>query len=221
MKTTIAILIVSFILSVTIAAQQTPDFSTVKSEKGMMVLNNNKVQPFSFLVSGKNPTGRQNDDGSLLVGTDSGVIVVYFVRSVDFLAKKKTDTAVETLIVHRDHDISTQEKAWKAKLNDLEKGESFVKMHDLSNKLFPTKLAPTLYWLYTAPKPDNTDRTLYQTVLLGDQVLMLGAVFEKITKADEVRSFLTQTLESITLLPIQKQTTPAGKKIVKPKALKR
>ena len=191
-----------FTFGLPITAQQ-PDFQTVKTEKGMMVLNNNKVQPFSFLVPGSDPNGKQDVDGSLVISTNLGVAVVYFVKTNDFLDKKKTYTEAEKLAAHRDWDIARQEKAWKAKLKDLEKGESFVKVFNLTNNLFPTKLVPTVNWLYTEPKPGNTDRTLYQTVLIGDVVIMLGAVFPTTIKTEEVRTFFNQTLESISILPPQ------------------
>ena len=208
-----------FVLSVAIIAQ-TPDFQTIKTAKGMMVLNNSKVQPFSFLVPGDNATGSQNDDGSLIVKTDTGVAYVYFVKTSAFLDNKKAYTEAETLAAHRDWDIAAQEKAWKAKLNGLEKGESFIKVYDLTNKLFPTNLIPTVNWLYTAPKPGNTDRTIYQTVLLGDTLLMLGAVFPANTKPEQVRTFFKQTLESITLLPPQTIVkTKAVRKTIKRKRI--
>ncbi len=199
----ILILAIAILLGLTLpsAAQNAPDFTTVKTEKGMMVLNNSKAQAFSFLVPGKNPSGQQDDDGSLVISTDTGVAVIYFVKTSTFLDKKKTYTEAETLAAHRDWDIAAQEKAWKAKLIDLQKGESFVKVANLTNNLFPTKLLPTISWIYTTPKPNNTDRTLYQTVVLGDTVLMLAAVFPTDIKPEEVRTFFTQTLESISLLP--------------------
>ncbi len=190
--------------SLTGVAQQTADFSTVKTEKGMMVLNNNKTQPFSFLVPGKDPNGRQNDDGSLVISTDSGAVVVYFVKTATFLDKKKAYTEAETLDAHRDWDIEAQEMAWKSKLISLEKGAGFVKVFNLTNKLFPTKLLPTVNWIYSAPKPGNTDRTLYQTVVLDDTILMLAAVFPTSVPPEEVRAFFTKTLESLTLLPTPK-----------------
>ena len=203
------------ILGLSVEGQRTPDFSTVKTDKGMMVLNNSKAQAFSFLVPGKSPSGQQNDDGSLVVSTDTGVAVIYFVKTSIFLDKKKSYTEAETLAAHREWDIAAQEKAWKAKLIDLQKGESFVKVANLTNKLFPTKLLPTITWIYTTPKPNNTDRTLYQTVVLGDTVLMLAAVFPTDIKPEEVRTFFKQTLESITLLPTQKPTAKPKPKPVK------
>lgn len=220
MRTVVTILFACFIFNFTADAQQTPDFSTVKTEKGMMVIHNSKAQPFSFLVPGKDPNGRQNDDGSLLIGTGSGAIFVYFVKTSNFLDKKKIYTEAETLAAHRDSDIATQEKAWKTKLKDLEKGESFVKVFNLTNNLSPTKLAPTVNWIFTVPKPGNTDRTLHQTVLLGDTVLMLGAVFPTSVNPGEVRAFFTKILESITLLLPQKPTAIPIKVQVKRKVRK-
>jgi hypothetical protein len=148
-------------------------------------------------------------------------VFVYFVSGRDFVDQAKPRTDAEKLIIHREKDISMQEQAWKAKLKDLKKTESFVKFHDLANKNFPTKVAPTVSWLYTAPKPDNTDRTLYQTVLIGDTVVMLGTVFEKTIEPGEVRSFFSRILESVTLLPPQKQATPPIQKPGKRTAAKR
>ena len=216
MKVLILAIASMLILYLPVTAQQ-PDFTTVKTEKGMMVLNNSKAQAFSFLVPGKNPSGQQDDDGSLVISTDTGVAVIYFVKTSTFLGKKKTYTEAETLAAHRDWDIAAQEKAWKAKLIDLQKGESFVEVFNLTNKIFPTKLLPTINWIYTTPKPGNTDRTLYQTVVLGDTILMLAAVFPTDIKPEEVRIFFKQTLESLTLLPPQSTTI---KKVVK-KPLKR
>ena len=69
MKVIIVALFTCSVLSFAVAAQVVPDFSTVKTEKGMMVLNNNKVQPFSFLVPGSDPNGKQDVDGSLVIST--------------------------------------------------------------------------------------------------------------------------------------------------------
>ena len=205
--------VILFVFTVAATAQQTPDFSTVKTEKGMMVLNNNQVQPFSFLVAGKNPNARQNDDGSLQIATDSGSLIVYFIKTSAFLDKKKSYNEAETLAAHRVWDVAAQENAWQAKLKNLDKGENFVKIFNLTNSLFPTKTISTVYWSYNAPRLDNLNRTLYQTVLIGDLILMLGTVFDQSVKPEEVRTFFTQTLESLTILPAQKQTAAPKKKV--------
>ena len=214
MQSAILILTVLLFCDAAITAQQ-PDFSTVKTDKGMMVLNSLRAQPFSFLVPGKNPAGTQNKDGSLTITTDAGIVVVYFIKTTDILDKKKSYTDVETLAAHRDLDIATQESAWKAKLIGLEKGEGFITVSNLTNRLFPTKLIPSVNWLYSAPKPGNTNRSFYQTVVLGDTVLMLGAVVPGAVNLSEVRSFFDQILGSITLLPPQQTVTAARPKPAK------
>jgi hypothetical protein len=216
MKNLTIVLIAIFALCLPILAQ-TPDFQTVKTEKGMMVLNNNKVQAFSFLVAGSNPSGKQNDDGSLFIKTDSGGLYVHFVKTKDFLGTKKVTDELEILKAQREWDVANEEKAWKAKLNVDVDGVAFVKIFNLQNNLFPTKTISTVYWSFPAPDPENPNRSLYQTVLLGDVVLMIRTNLDKSVKVEEVRAFFKQILESITLLPSQKQTVPPKKKPLKGK----
>ncbi len=210
-----------FVLILAVSAQRTPDFQTVKTEKGMAVFNYNQAQAFSFLVAGNNPEGKQNDDGSLLIKTDSGALYVYFAKTSDFLDKKKTYNELETLNAHRDQDILTQEKALQVKFDVDVKSESFIKVFNLTNNVFPTKLINTVYWSYKTPNSDNPGRALYQTVLIGDLILMLGTVFDQSVKTAEVQDFFKQTLESITLLPPQKQEVKPKRKRSKEKGKER
>lgn len=212
-------LFTTLFLSLNIFAQ-TPDFQTVKTEKGMMVLNNNKVQPFSFLVAGNNPNGKQNDDGSLFIQTDSGGLYVHFIKTKDFLGTKKLTDELEILKAHRDWDVANEEKAWKAKLNLEVNSANFIKVFNLQNNLFPTKMISTVYWAFPAPNPENPNRSLYQTVLLGDTVLMIRTGFDKSVNIEEVRDFFKKTLESISLLPPQKQLVASKKKVANSKPKK-
>lgn len=208
MKNIIFVLVLCLFLNSFVIAQKqsTPDFSTVKTEKGMMVVNNNPSQPFSFLVAGKNPTGAQKDDGSLLVETESNGVIVYFIKTKDFLAAQKLTNETEILKAHRDWDIAVQEKAWKSKLNVDLKEFSLLTVFDLRNQIFPNKTIPTAYWSYPSPSAETPNRSFYQTILMGDLILMLGAVADKSVKIEEVRAFLKEIFETVTLLPAQKVT---------------
>lgn len=216
MKKLLLILTTIFFISLPIVAQ-TPDFQTVKTEKGMMILNNSKVQPFSFLVAGQNPNGKQNDDGSLFIKTDSGALFVHFVKTKDVPVTEKMTDELRILKAHRDWDVANEEKAWKAKLNVDVNGITFIQVFNLQNKLLPTKTISTVYWGFPAPNPENPNRSFYQTVLLGDVVLMIRTNFDKSIQKEEIRAFFKQTLESITLLPLQKQAITPKKKPVKKK----
>jgi hypothetical protein len=190
---------------------QTPDFQTVKTEKGMMVLNNNKAQPFSFLVAGNNPQGEQNNDGSLSIRTDSNGVTVHFIKTADFLETKKTYSVDETLKAHKAWDIATQENAGKEKLPILAEGFDFISIFDLTNNLFPNKTINSYYWSYTVAESQN--RVFYQTVLLGDLVLMLGTGFDESVKTEDIRLVFREIFKTITLLPQQKA-------VAKPKKIK-
>ena len=220
MKKLLLILTTLFIFSLPIAAQ-IPDFQTVKTEKGMMILNNGKVQPFSFLVAGSNPNGEQNDDGSLFIKTDSGGLYVHFIKTKDFLGTKNLTDELEILKAQRDWDVANEEKGWKTKLNVDVNSNTFIKVFNLQNNLFPTKLISSVYWSFPAPNPENPNRSLYQTVLLSDVVLMIRTNFDKSVKIEEVRAFFKETLESITLLPPQKQPVTPKKKPLKSKIKKK
>ncbi len=211
MRTLTIIFIAIFAFSWSITAQ-TPHFQTVKTEKGMMILNNNKVQAFSFLVVGNNPKGEQKNDGSLFIQTDNGGLFVHFIKTKEFLGTKNITDELEILKTHREWDVANEEKAWKAKLNVDIDGFTFVKIFNLQNNLFPTKTISSVYWSFPAPNPENPNRSLYQTVSLGDVVLMIRTNFDKSVKIEEVRAFFKQTLESITLLPPQKQQITPKKK---------
>ena len=178
MKTILLTIIATIILSISVFGQ-TPDFQTVKTEKGMMILNNSKVQPFSFLVAGQNPNGKQNDDGSLFIKTDSGALFVHFVKTKDVPVTEKIIDELRILKAHRDWDVANEEKAWKAKLNVDVDSVTFIKVFNLQNNLFPAKMISSVYWGFSAPNPENPSRSLYQTVLLGDVVLMIQTGFTK------------------------------------------
>ena len=97
-------------------AQKTPDFQTVKTAKGLMVIYRNQPQAFAFLV----PQGYQNaepdSENSLLIGTDSEVLseglLVYFVKKSKTLDKKKTSDDLETLSDYRAANLATLEKVF-------------------------------------------------------------------------------------------------------------
>jgi hypothetical protein len=202
---------------------QTPDFQTVKTEKGLMVLNRNPTQSFSFLVAGSNPKDRQNSDGSLSVATDDGGFELYFINVKDFLGTKKPTNEAEILQAHQDWDIAKEENAWTNKLKvatklEVEKFANFVTIKNLQNQLFPTKTISTLSWSYTMP--NSSDKYFNQTVLMGDLVVMFTVGYEKSVNVEIITSFFKQTLESITLLPPQKQTVTPKKKVTKDKVKK-
>jgi hypothetical protein len=217
MKHLTIILTAIFIFALPIFAQdQQPDFQTVKTAKGMMVMNNNRAQSFAFLVAGSNPEGKQNQDGSLLIQTDTGAVIVYFVKTSTFLDPKKITKPNEILYAHREQDIANQETLSKTKLNVDVQGFAMVKVFKMTDGIQKNQNIPSYYWSYTSS--NSTNRAYYQTVLMGDQVLMLGTVFDSSVKTEEVRDFFTRTLESLTLLPPQKakaapkKTSSKGKK---------
>ena len=203
---------------------QTSDFQTVKTEDGMIVVNNNKSQRFSFLVAGANPQSEQSEDGSLLIITDSPVLaealLIFCAKKSDFLDKKKSYNDGEILTVYRNLNAAKLEAIYKTKVEFDVDIKSFVKVSNLTNNIFPTKLLPTFYWSYIAPTPQNTDRTLFQTVVIGNQVLVIGNSFPASIKLEQVKAFFKQTFESIALLPAKQATITPKKKITNKKAKK-
>lgn len=222
MKKILLVLTTLFIFSLPILAQ-TPDFQTIKTDKGLMVLNRNPTQAFSFLVAGSNPKDSQNADGSLSVATDNGGFELYFVKAKDFLGTKKLTDEVEILKAHQDWDIAKEENAWTTKLNvatkfEVEKFANFVTVKNLQNQLFPSKIISTLYWSYNPP--NTTSKFFNQTVLMGDVIVMFSAGYEKGFNVEIIKSFFKETLQSITLLPPQKQAVTPKKKVTKGKVKK-
>ncbi len=206
------------VLALTSAAQVTPDFQTVKTAKGLLVLNNNAAQPFTLLVPGGNPTASQNNDGSLQISTDFNGLVVYFVKTKEFLGTKKITDESEILKAHRDWDIAAQETLWKAKLNVAAGELSLLTIYNPPNNPIPGKNIATLYWSYPSPNATNTNQTYFQTVLVGDLVLMIGTGFDDTVKVEQIRDIFKTVFETLTLLPVQKNI-PA-KKVIKPKKKK-
>ena len=176
----------------------------IKTEKGMAVFYLKQPQAFSLLVAGKDPTGSQNKDGSLLIQTDTNGVTVNFIKTAEFLDKKKSYTENETLQAYKLWDIANKEAAWKTKLASISDGVGFVKVFNLTNNVFPTKLVGSAYWGYTID--ETAVRSFYQAVLLGDVVLEIGTTFTESVKVEEVRASIKTILESITLLPPQKIT---------------
>lgn len=177
------------------------DTQTVKSAEGLILVRNDKVQRFSFFVPGKNPVDKQMDDGSIQIVTDGGGLAAYFVKTSKFLDTKKTINRLKILDAHRGFDIAAEEKILQTKLQTAS-GAEFVQINDLTNTVFPKKVVPSLYWSYSPPGSDGV--VLYQTMLLGDTVLMLRTVFPKTIKIEEVRGFFKKVLESVALLPVRK-----------------
>lgn len=179
------------------AFAQTPDFQTVKSADGLIFVNNNKVQRFSFFVAGKNPTERQNEDGSFLLETEDGGVYAYFVKTSEFLDPKKPVDRANILEAQRDRDVEMEEKTQQTKLN-VTKGADFISIKDVTNPLFPEKVVPSIFWHYS---PDGELVVLYQSVLIGETVLMLRIVFPKTIEVEKPRGFLRNILKSVMLLP--------------------
>lgn len=224
MKKLLLIITSLFVFGLPMAAQIPPDFQMVETEDGMIVVNNNKSQRFSFLVAGANPAGEQSDDGSVSIITDSPVLaealLVFCVKKSDFLNNKKTFNEVETLAAYRDLNVAKLERIFKAKVDVDVDVKSFASVSDLTNNMFPTKLIPTFYWSYIAPTPQNTARTLFQTVVIGDRVLVVGNSFPESIKLEQVKAFFKQTFESIALLPAKQQTVTPKKKVTRSKSRK-
>ncbi len=216
-------LLTILVLSLTILTQ-TPDFQMVKTPDGMIIVNNNKSQRFSFLVAGKNPKGELSDDGSLLVVTDepalAEALLIFCVSKSDFPDNVKISDELEMLSVYRQFNVLKLEQIYQAKVNVDVESKGFVNISNLTNKLFPTKLIPTFYWSYVAPTPENTLRSLFQTVVIGDRVLVIATVFPESIKLEQVKLFFKETFESIALLPPQKQAVTPTKKSLKKKAKK-
>jgi hypothetical protein len=99
MKNIVIVFLTIILLSAAVSAQeyQTPDFLTVKTAKGMMVVNNNKPKPFAFLIAGKEITAQQMENGSLLFTVDGRVLNVVFVKTSEFLGDKKDADEAEIL----------------------------------------------------------------------------------------------------------------------------
>jgi len=216
----LAILIAIMLLfAVAAMAQVAGDFQTVATEDGMIVVDNNKAQRFSFLVAGKNPQRGAFEGESFLVSTDNAALseslLIFFAKNSSFLDKTKTYTEAEILTAHRDKSIAGLEKAYGSMPVVDEKTMGFVKVLNPANKTFPTKLISTFTWSYLSPVPGNTDRAIFQTVAIGDGVLTLGTVFKNSIKPETVRAFFTQTLESLALLPPHK---PVASPKSKPKS---
>jgi hypothetical protein len=224
MKTLTIIFIAIFALCLPIAAQSTPDFQMVKTEDGMIVVNNNKSQRFSFLVAGANPKGEQSDDGSVMVITDSPdlaeAMLIFCVKKSDFPQNSKIADEVEMLTTYRRLNVAKLEQIYQAKVNVDVDMKSFVTVSNLTNKLFPTKLIPTFYWSYIAPTPQNTIRSLFQSVVIGDQVLVIATAFPESIKLEQVKKIFKQTFESIALLSDKQPTVTPKKKITKNKTKK-
>ena len=54
----------------------------------------------------------------------------------------------------------------------------------------------TYYWSYAEQDVNNPSRSLYQNVVFGDLILILGMVFGNSVKLKEIRSFFKETLQS-------------------------
>lgn len=191
------------------ATAQTPDTQTVQSADGVILIRNDKIQRFSLFVAGKNSSVRQTADGSISIDTDEGGLYAYFVKTTEFLDAKNPIDRAKILEAHRDRNLETEEKAQQTEL-DATKGADFIAVKDVTNPLFPEKVVPSLYWHFSPPGSDAA--VLYQTVLLGDTVLMLRTVFPKTVKTEEVRAYFKKVLESVALLPPAKKTPVAPKK---------
>lgn len=217
MKKLLFIITSLFIFSLPIAAQTTPDFQMVATEDGMVVVNNNKSQRFSFLVAGANPRGQQGDNGSIQIMTDSPVLtealLFFCVKKSDFLDNKKTYNDVETLTAFRELNGANLEKIFKAKVDIDVDVKSFVTVSDLTNNMFPTKLLSTFFWSYVAPTPQNTDRSLFQAVVIGDQVFVIVSAFPESIKPEQVKAIFKKTLESIAFLPAKPQPVTPKRKV--------
>lgn len=201
MKKYLSIITIILLLSLNLAAQVTrePEISMIKTNKGMAVFSRVPPQPFSFLVAGKNPQSSQNSDGGFRISTDEDGLYFYFVKTSDFLDAKRQYKTSEILTIQRQNDIAAQEKSLKKELHVNTTGEGKVTVDDLRKGLNEKAELETVYWSYQLPVGEN--RVLYQSVVLGDLVLMIGTAFDSSVKVEDIRSIFTRTLESITLLP--------------------
>lgn len=215
--TIIFITIFTFILPIT--AQTPNDFQMSPTKDGMIIVNNNKTQRFSFLVAGANPQWQFGDDGSLGVITQSPSysqpIMISCVPKEDFPDDAKLSDDVEMLSLYRQLNLFKVEQTFQAKVNVDVDGKGFVKISDLTNNLIPSKMISTFYWSFIPPVPENTARSYFQTAVIGDRVLVMMTVFPETVKLEQVQKYFTQTFESIALLPAKKQTVTPKKKPVK------
>ncbi len=218
----LTIILSLFLCEIAFAQQPTPDFQTVKTEKGMMILNNNKTQPFSFLAAGGNPKGEQNDDGSLFIQTDRNGVLVYFVKTEWFADKTKKLNENEIPAAHRKYEVANFEQSVGQKINVDKEGTETFKVHDLRKGKDEFTELQTVYWSYLATDPNIPNRLYFQNVVIGDQILMLGMVFNKSTDIEKIRGLLKEMFESITLLPAPsiKKVAPVKKTPIKQKRKK-
>lgn len=206
------------ILSADNFAQTNPagSYSAITTEKGMAIFYRNQPQDFSLLVEGKNPTGRENNNGSLTIETDRNGVEIEFIKTSLFLGKKKLSIDEEILKAHRAWHIATRERDWKTKLNLVSDILTLVTVYSLMDNILPNRKIPTVYYGYGVG--DIPNRAFYQTVLLGDVILSVGTTFPESVSVDEVRASINRIFESITLLPPQKSAPK--KKTIKGKAKK-
>lgn len=204
MKKYLFAILISVFLSNFLFAQNTAnaDYRAIKTEKGMAIFYRNQSQDFSFLVDGKNPTGRENNNGSLTIETDNHGVEIEFIKTSLFLGKKKLVESDEILKAHRAWHIETRETKWKVKLNLISDSFTLVNVYSLMDSVLPNRTIPTVYYGYSVEGVPK--RAFFQTVLMGDVVLSIGTTFPETVNVDEVRASIKRIIESITLLPPQK-----------------
>lgn len=220
MKKYIYTFIAILFLNSVLFAQNTAnaDYRAIKTEKGMAIFYRNQSQDFSFLVDGKNPTGRENNNGSLTIETDNHGVEIEFIKTSLFLGKRKLVESDEILKAHRAWHIETREKNWKVKLNLISDSFTLVTVYSLMDNILPNRTIPTVYYGYSVEGVPN--RAFYQTVLMGNVVLSIGTTFPGSVNVEDVRASIKRIIESITLLPPQK-VTPTKTKVApkKPKKM--
>lgn len=216
---TALIILVSPLAALAQTAAEFPNFKTMKTGKGLMLMNKSGSPDYAVLIPGGEEAEHQDVDGYLLVKTKNGDFYAYAasLKPFKFSVKKPVRQILQAL------------KNWEIEGLEGMTGESLkvgmettgeISVFDLRKGKNAAVKLESIMW--TIPFNSTYGETrLYQAVVLGDSFLVIRKTFFRADQPEQAVNSFEEIFRTLTILPPQKLILGAKKKPVKPRRVKR
>lgn len=205
----VALIVLATTFAALAQAEDFPNFKTMKTGKGLMLMNKSGSQDYAVLIPGGEEAEHQDVDGTLLVKTTNGDFYAYAASLKPFkFAKNKSVSQILQAI-----------KDWQIEGLEGMTGDSFkvgmvttgeISAFDLRKGKNATVKLDSVMWTIPINSADGETR-LYQAVVLGDSFLIIRKSFFPKDKPEQAVDSFEEIFKTLTLLPPQKTLATSKK----------
>jgi hypothetical protein len=206
---TALIVFVSTFAALAQTAREFPNFKTMQTGKGLMLMNKSGSQDYAVLIPGGEEAEHQDFDGTLLVKTKNGDFYAYAasLKPFKFSVNKPVREILQAL---KDWQIEGVEDMTGESLKVGMETTGEIPVFDLRNGKNAVVNLDSIMWTIPFNSADGETR-LYQAVVLGDSFLIIRKTFLRTDKPEQAVNSFEEIFQTLTILPPQKLKAAAKK----------